>query len=198
MPTGYTAGVQDGSIVDFGDFAMQCARAFGALVTMRDDPSDAVIPETFEPSDYNAKALVQAREELGRLQAMTVDQQAAACQAKNDEELAYWERREVERAEQRARYEIMLAKVRAWSPPTTDHIGLKEFMEKQLIESIDFDCGHKWERPEPKTRSAWYEAALAAAKRNVEYHIAENKKEIARARSRTEWVASLRRSLSQS
>lgn len=48
MPTGYTADVQSGKVTDFAEYAMNCARAFGALVLMRDDPSDADIPERFE------------------------------------------------------------------------------------------------------------------------------------------------------
>lgn len=36
MPSGYTAGVGNGSVVEFGDYAWRCARAFDALVTMRD------------------------------------------------------------------------------------------------------------------------------------------------------------------
>lgn len=37
MPTGYTASVQEGKVTEFRDFAMECARAFGALVMMRDE-----------------------------------------------------------------------------------------------------------------------------------------------------------------
>lgn len=50
MPTGYTAAVEDGTITEFDDFAWQCARAFGALIMMRDDPMSAPIPQKFEPT----------------------------------------------------------------------------------------------------------------------------------------------------
>lgn len=195
MSTGYTHAVQDGTITDFPTFAMQCARAFGALVAMRDDPSDAKIPQQFEPSDYNAKRLAEAHADLARLQAMTVDQQTAACKTHNDEAEAYWLHRDADRKAHRARYEAMLAKVRAWTPPTGEHIEMKSFMEKQLLDSISFDCGPSSPKPERKKRADWYAEALATAKRDIEYHAAENEKEIARARSRTAWVASLRASL---
>lgn len=195
MSTGYTHAVQDGTISDFPTFAMKCARAFGALVMMRDDPSDAEIPQQFEPSDYNAKRLAEAHADLARLQAMTVDQQTAACEASNDEAEASWQSRETKRKEYRAHYEAMLAKVRAWTPPTCEHVEMKYFMEKQLLDSIDFDCGHSSPKPERKKRADWYAEALATAKRDIEYHAAENEEEIARARSRTAWVASLRASL---
>ena len=46
---------------DFKSFAMTCARAMGACVTIRDEPFDAPIP-TIKPSDYNAKAKLEAIE----------------------------------------------------------------------------------------------------------------------------------------
>lgn len=67
MPTGYTANVHDG--ITFEQFVWQCARGMGALVTMRDEPTGAPIPERFEPSDYNAKRLQEAKDELVRLRA---------------------------------------------------------------------------------------------------------------------------------
>lgn len=57
MPTGYTAGVKDGTVTDFKAFVMQCARAFGALIDMRDDPSDVPIPKSFAPSSYGKNIL---------------------------------------------------------------------------------------------------------------------------------------------
>jgi hypothetical protein len=38
MPTGYTAPVQSGEIVELEDFILLCARAFGACVMQRDEP----------------------------------------------------------------------------------------------------------------------------------------------------------------
>jgi hypothetical protein len=58
MPTGYTAAVADGTITEFPDFAMQCARAFGTLVLMRDEPQDAAIPEKFEPAGRDKGAML--------------------------------------------------------------------------------------------------------------------------------------------
>ena len=66
MPTGYTADVMDGKVTDFKLFAMQCARAFGALVIMRDEPLNAEIPDEFSPSNYHFQELEQARERLAK------------------------------------------------------------------------------------------------------------------------------------
>ena len=45
MPTGYTADIQDGKITTLREYALSCARAFGALIMMRDDPHDAPIAD---------------------------------------------------------------------------------------------------------------------------------------------------------
>jgi hypothetical protein len=64
MPTGYTAKLYDGD-QKFQDFAMECARAFGALIEMRDEPMNAKIPETFEPSEHHVNGLERAKKAGG-------------------------------------------------------------------------------------------------------------------------------------
>ena len=66
MPTGYTAKLMEQGQT-FPEFIMSCARAFGALIMMRDDPANAPIPEKFEPSDYHVRALKKAYVEQTRL-----------------------------------------------------------------------------------------------------------------------------------
>ena len=61
MPTGYTHDIPAG--ITFRQFALNCARAFGANIAMRDDPADKPI-EVYEPSDYSAKAITKATNEL--------------------------------------------------------------------------------------------------------------------------------------
>ena len=196
MHTGYTADVGDGKVADFATFAMRCARAFEACVTMRDEPSSAEIPEAFEPSSYHANALAGAQETLARLKAMSVDEQETACRKASQEAQDFWDRYEADKVAKRERYEEMLARVEAWQPPTSEHIPMKEFMSKQLRESIDFDCGPAYRaRPEPKKRSEWYVKAIEDAASNVARHEAEHAKEVERARWRTEWVRALRSSL---
>lgn len=197
MATGYTAGVQSGEIADFPTFALLCARAFGALIEMRDDPMNAEIPPAFAPSDYHVKALREAEERLASLRSMsTVDAQAAA-DADYAEQAASHGRRERERQERRGRYEAMLAQVNAWTPPTPDHVEMQTFMRKQLTDSIYFDCGDSAydQAPQRQDGAAWLAAAIARATRDVEYHRAEHAKEVERVNSRNAWVRALRESL---
>lgn len=53
MPTAYTADIAKG--ITFKQYAMNCARAFGALIDLRDKPANCEIPDVVYPSDYHLK-----------------------------------------------------------------------------------------------------------------------------------------------
>lgn len=196
MPTGYTADVQSGKITKFSDFALRCARAMGALIEMRDEPMDATIPKKLggARNDYQEHELKKAQERLAKLEGMSPEkaekEATKANKAKMDAHLEY----EAAKAKERARYEAMLEKARAWSPPTTDHQGLKDFMCSQLSESIDFDC-FKSEAPKPETGAEWLKRELASAKRDMAHHTEEILKAKKRGDGRQEWLDQLRKSL---
>lgn len=197
MPTGYTAAVQNGSITEFSAFALQCARAFGALIEMRDEPADAPIPQEFKPSDYNAKALAEAQTKHARLLAMTPDEMGAAAAAAHETEMARWRERQERKVAERSRYEAMLAKVKAWTPPSIDHAEFKTFMTQQLTESIKFDCSTSdWDKePVGKTGIEWHAEQLKSVKRDIDYHTKGHAEEVSRTNDRNQWVRLLRESL---
>jgi hypothetical protein len=196
MPTGYTAAVQNGEITEFSEFAMSCARAFGACVTMRDEPSNAAIPEAFEPSDYNAKRMTEAQAEIDRLQRLSEDETTAEAQKAFEEAAASWDDYERRKAEWTARYEAMLAKVQAWTAPTPEHTGLKTFMVNQLQESIKFDGGPPYRgRPTLQAAGQWFAEALQKARDDLAYHTKAYGEEVERTKQRNEWLRALRSSL---
>lgn len=196
MPTGYTAAVGDGTVTAFPEFAMTCARAFGALIMMRDEPAGAAIPDEFQPSDYNAKQVEAARLKRATLMAMTpaaCDAAAladynAACESRATDVL--------KRTQTRERYEAMLAESKAWTAPTAEHEAMKKFMIQQLEESIRFDCGD-FALPDPvqRTGTAWLADQVAGADRDIAYHTKANAEELARTAGRNAWVKALRASL---
>ena len=196
MPTGYTADIKDG--IDFKTYAMNCARAFGACVELREEPSGGDrIPDSFVPSNYHLEAEAKARDEFAALAAMTpAECERAAAKAWDDAETHRLMRLQ-EIAAQRAAYEAMLEKVRAWVPPTDEHKGLHQFMAEQIIESIRFDCsGDYYAKPTARmTGSDWADKRRAELARDVAYHLKEHAAEVARADSRTAWVRALRASL---
>lgn len=195
MPTGYTSELYDGKEQSFHEFVLSCARNFGALIEMRDEPLDAPIPDAFTPSDYHVTALAKAQAEYDRLIGMSDDEATVEANRLADEWDAKLADQEATRVARKARYEAMLSDVQAWRPPTSEHKGLKDFMIEQLTESIRFDCS-TYEYPSP-TRDGgdWRYEALAKARRDIEYHTVEHAKDVFRAAERTAWVRALRESL---
>jgi hypothetical protein len=198
LPTGYTSDIYDNKPVTFREFALQCARNFGALITMRDDPFDAPIPDEFKPSDYHQRRLVELRTELDRLVAWRNMQSPQIDQMINEEfeknleaHKETWKRKE----QLKGRYLDMLEQVQRWIPPSSDHQNLKQFMLDQLNESLEFDTRHISTPPVRKGREEWLKERINTITREIEYHRRENQAEEERARKRTEWVRLLKESL---
>lgn len=197
MPTGYTYEVQEGKITEFPDFAMQCARAFGALIMMRDDPPDAPIRPR-EVGDYHKNELADAQAELARYEAMTTEQADAEAEAAYQKACGYRRESEARCKLHRDRYEAMLAKVNEWTPPTTEHEGLKKFMVQQLTDSIKHDCNVYPEKPPRReTGAEWLAKAIKDAKWSIQYHEEGYAKDVKNANESNGWVEALRESLGQ-
>lgn len=196
MPTGYTADIKDG--ITFSTFALNCARAFGACITLRDEPGGGEkIPEAFEESGYHAQQIEKAQAALAEFRAMSPSRHMReASKAWDAAETRRITRLEEMRAQRKA-YEDMLAKVMAWAPPTPEHDGLKEFMRSQIAQSIDFDCDESYYAiPTPRmTGAQWAAQRLEMLERDLAYHQREQAAELERTASRTGWVQALRASL---
>lgn len=195
MPTGYTHGVQTGEIETLEAFAMCCARAFGALVTMRDDSGDTPIPDKLEPStDYHDENIKEARAVLNEVPGLSLEECNKRSFSEYEGCLAAHTSCEATRYDEKIRYEGMIEKVEDWNPSASLK-GLKDFMLEQLRDSLKHDCGYKNEPPEMLAGEGWREAQLKKASRDVGYHTDERNKEIARVRERNKWLADLRNSL---
>lgn len=194
MPTGYTYPVVDGKITEFPDFAMSCARAFGALITMREDPMDKPIPDEIAPdTKYYEERLAEHQKRLGDVQAMTYAECDAAAAAEHEEALKsradYLARQDAEAA----RINAMLVKVRAWTPPTSEHTEMKKFMIDQLVMSLPGTYSPAI--PEKLDGMTWRQRTIDSVAASVVRAKGEIAKEIERANGRTEWVKALRTSL---
>lgn len=196
MPTGYTAMIADGATLE--QFIWTCARAFGALVTMRDDPADAAIPEEFKPEPYHPTQMGVARAKLEEIRTMRLSTGERMAKQAFEAETESHEKRLREIRELRAKYEAMLVWVRDWEPPTPDHEGLKEFMIQQIESSIKFDCNVSYYTENPPvllTGEQWMGKVAEEAQRSLAYHRKEFEKEAERVSSRNAWVRALRDSL---
>lgn len=196
MPTGYTAAIANG--ISFRQFAMSCARNFGALISMRDEPSCAEIPEKFEPSPYYAEHLHAATEELKRVEAMSAEELDAAADTEYQKDTEERRKQIAKTLALRGQYQSMLSKVRAWVPPSEDHAGLRSFMIEQIEGSIEFDCSTDYYEKRPikyKTGKAWRDERIQAITKDITYYTKELQKENARVEGRNDWIKKLRNSL---
>lgn len=205
MPTGYTADVQSGKMTEFRDFALLCARAFGATILMRDEPLDAKIPDEFTVDTRYSDRVRDCREKLAELEAMTIEEAAAAARAENEQQHARRDELVRNSGKQLERYQSMLAKVKAWTPPSEEHVGMKKFMVDQLTESIKFDChvdhddarsfAERCYPPSPVDSAEWIQKKLDDARRDLGRALQSEAEEIERVASRNKWVRQLRESL---
>lgn len=198
MPTGFTAAVQNGEISDFAAFALRCARAFGATIDMRDDPADATIPDEFQPSRNYGKWAAEERAKLARLEAMTPEEIVAARDAAEARRAAEFAENDAERADWLSRYEAMLESAKAWEPPTPEHVGMKQFMIKQLEESIRFDCGKpEWLSTPLPPAPEWFAEEYRRAAEMADRCDRMQREEDERTASRNSWIKALRLSLTK-
>lgn len=195
MPTEYTANIKDG--ITFEQYAMQCARAFGALIMMRDEETGAEIPEKFEPDKHHYKAFLKACGDITALNAMSADEAEQRAGEAWEEGEANRVDRLAENTETIRSYKAMLSKAQAWKPPSEVHEGLHTFMCEQLEKSIEFDDPEEfYMSPAPRlTGEQWLAEAIAKAQHNIEYHKKGNEEEIARTDERNLWISKLRESL---
>ena len=192
MPTGYTAAVEDGTITELRDYALQCARGVDYLAhSDRDTP----IPDVVEPYAYNKNALEKAQARLKGLEGMKTDEIAAAAKNANAER----RRREADAlAEVRAqnnRHRAMLLKVKDWEPPTREHVPLKENMIDQLERSIKDERWYVEDISAAQTPAEWYAAEIAVAEHDIAYYEKRWRDDQARAEKATTWLRQLRESL---
>ncbi len=197
MPTGYTSQVADGELT-FGQFVWRCARAFGALIEMRDSSLDAVPPERFESSGYEQKSLDESKARLAKLLEMTPVEVEKAQLARAKENRKHQEDIRESHRQKRTNYEAMLAQAEAWETPSDEHSGLKDFMVSQLRESIEFDCYEikdDYLGKVPGTGKEWLDAEIASAQLRVSRDEEDLRKSLERTDSRNLWLKDLRDSV---
>lgn len=198
MPTGYTAPIEEQDGYTFKEYAMSCARAFGDLVMMRDEPMGAEIPDSFQPDTYYADSVKAATIELEKLHAMSAKERIAYGEERRASAIASATDGIASDEQKQLRYAAMKAEVLKWEPPSPDHVGMKEFMLSQINDSTQYIGGY-WNGVLTKAKEAtplsFYVFDVKAATRRIETGVVEAAKETDRAAERTTWVRKLRESL---
>ncbi|MEW1990755.1 hypothetical protein [Microbacterium sp. NPDC078849] len=197
MATGYTAPIKDNQPITFAEFALRCSRAMGVAIMQRDEPLEAELRElTLQP--HYSERVESTREALQAALDRSVEEWAAIQEAEAAEMAAVREAYITEKEALRARYTAMLRQVRAWTPPTPEHIGLRAFMIEQLEQSIAFDCGD-WEpsRPVAESVDLYSQRKIGELTRQHADAVKQLGEERGRVASQNAWVRALRESLTR-
>lgn len=192
MPTGYTHTLIEKK-QSFPQFALTCARAFGAFIHMRDDDTDAPLVPA-KVGTYHRDELKKARTQLAALKAMPAAQFRAQAKKARDESATYMAGIRKTYTEQNALLEAMERDVAAWAPPTSDHIGLKTFMLEQ-IEMSKHDLSPR-SLEDPRRPLPTKAQALADLRKDIAYHEKEYAEEVERVGKANDWAKTLKESLS--
>lgn len=197
MPSGYTAILGEKEDMTLKEFALLCARAFGACVDMRDEPLSTPIPEKFECDTFYQKKYEEAKKVLDDF--MALEDKVGYLEKTYDKYFDDEHKRHIQKSEEKAklrdRYSRMLFKVIKWTPPTKEHDDLRNFMIKQIHDSIEWDCSEYPLNLCSKEEWCNVERKIKNFQKDVDYYHQEMIKEKERYDSRNKWIKDLRDSL---
>lgn len=198
MPTGYTAGVGNGEIISFKEYATDCAKAFGALIHLREDPKGN--PHTPIPkSTYYPEQLSASQKELEFFTNASMEDKLARFEKYKSSQLAYYYKQKEEAQLILKRYQNMLVKAKMFNPPTDQHKEYAKFIVSQLEKSIEFDCSYTDDnyydkqilQYEDMTFEEWQKECIKKEERNIAYYNQKIQEEEASINSKTNWLNDL-------
>lgn len=173
MPTGYTAGVVDGTIKTFEEFAQQCMRAF--VCHMRDDAWDAKY-KPVKPSEYKKERASSLTKELAKLEKMDENRLWALEVKRMKASIKDYEQYIKDTCEKNARLKTMLDSAIAFVPPTEQHGQIKAFMIQQLQAS--FESTNYWQKAIDEYKERIQQGMPKDYKKNL---VAEKRQDLKRA-----------------
>jgi hypothetical protein len=197
MPTGYTAGIIDGKITTFEQFATQCSRAFGATIHMRDNPLDSPY-EPRTPSEYYVNSLQSQREKLEETKTMTDEAIVQDFETLLKDSLEYHERELEKTKVNLGRLNSIMESAKSWVPPTEDHEGVRDYMIDQLEITIKADgdpsyhvnkiVQAKKELEEGIDPKVYREEKIKEIEDRISYYEGEVQKELERCKQSNDWM----------
>ena len=181
------------------EFALRCARSFGVCIDMRELPFDTPVPERFELESHYQEDIDKAVAKYEAFMALSDEEKAAELERKYNKTVAeYSEHEKKENARRRVlrqRYESMLEKIKKWQPPTPEHVNIRDFMIRQVQDSIASDCKEYIARI--GSREEWLDvnAHINLLKRNIDMEKEFYKKALKHTEECNKWLSDLRESL---
>lgn len=204
MPTGYTAYIEDGNITTGKEFLKLCLREFGIAIDMRDEPLSVPVPAHFEPDEWYKNHYMNMVKKLKENESLTFEEVKLRRQREHDKEVKSARRAIAQMTEVNERYKQIRKQIEAWTPPTEDYNGIKQFAVDQIEKSMNtedqfdyyqkiidepFDDSDEAVREYMVRHLADLQNAAERSKRNYE-------KAIARANEKTEFMKVFLESLS--
>lgn len=194
MPTGYTQLLVDNPDMPLNKWALHCARAFGACITMRDDDPNLPAPKKFKPDlRYHKKSLREAHALIRKLEKMNQKQRDAYTKKKQEEHKKHFTEQLKEAEEGQKAFDNMKVQIENWNPPS-EYDGIKKFMLEQIKCSDTYTSYYIDNLNRVDTTNYWKED-LDSAKRSIQYHTEGIAKEIETVKKRNEWLSGLYKSL---
>lgn len=196
MPTGYTAIIEENPNCTLKDYILRCSRAFGALISMKEDRLDAPLPDKLVPDSYYQKQYSLALEKLDAVKNLTLKEVKVAVEREYQDKIAsridYIKTKNIKTAQ----YDAMREEVKSWIPPSPKHEDLKTFMLQQLdISWTSWDRNYVPEVPKKITPKEHKQFLIKDAENRVEFCKKQWEEEILRTEERNEWLDQLYRSI---
>ena len=139
MASGYTVEVIKGNVTTLEQFAEVCLKGFGATAHMKDEPLVTPYRKAIVDKEHKKtiKKLNKSLIEFNKLSdQQLIDDETAALNKSRDHFVE-----KIELAKQAKKdLSALLLDAQLWTPPTDKYIVMKEFMIKNLKETIGFDC----------------------------------------------------------
>ena len=186
MPTGYTAGIEDGTITTLRDYALTCARAFGACFSLRDEPLGAAPEKILPDTAYYDSQIQDCTATIKRLMDMSDLEREEEAQKAFDLETKRYKDRAEEIILTRQRYESLQSATVAWCPPTALS-ELRLFMLQQIEISIRSDWNYVL--PVRLSGDEWRAAEMKEASVRLARYTGERVKILQRAEESNKWLA---------
>ncbi len=197
MSNGYTYNIESG--ISLKEFIAQCAHAFGALIEFRDENNDkTIIPNELKKDTYYEEELKSTILELNKFKKLDNKQLEIRCGIKYKEEILRTKDAIKKRTELKLKYEKMLEEVNTWFPPTEDHVNLKNFMIKQLEDSIVYDCNLEYynlDTIKKLTVKEYKKSELERLEKDMMYCTEKSIEDKERWNKSNKWIEDLRNSL---
>lgn len=203
MATAYTEGIIDGSTKTFKDFALICARAFGAAAHMIDDELSVKFKERI-PDSFWDEQIKESEKMVEEIKSLS-DENIIKRKKENIEKSLERHKKEIE---DKLRLKIKLNRfyleAKNYKPPTEDHKEVKYFMIEQLESTIEWECDVKYNEDEinrlnkelnnlnPETIRLDY---LSNFYKSLELYNNEKKKELERCENSNNWYKAYLKSL---